>query len=162
MRSAKALKESDSYEKHYFQTAALVSRFRGCGCIGLFYQRRGAELSGQRDFEKNGLVSLPLDKAKIKAKSENKHILVEVSAIWCATCRRLDSEIFADEDVKRVINERFVFSRLEYESDEGQNFLEKHKAAGFPNLWLLDGDGRVVKRLSVTFDKGEFLWQLYR
>ncbi|MBA4184702.1 MAG: thioredoxin family protein [Acidobacteria bacterium] len=117
---------------------------------------------GRETLKRTGLVSLPLDKAKIKAKSENKHILVDVSAIWCANCRRLDSEIFADEDVKRVINERFVFSRLEYESDEGQNFLEKHKAAGFPNLWLLDGDGRVVKRLSVTFDKGEFLWQLYR
>lgn len=117
---------------------------------------------GRETLKRTGLVSLPLDKAKIKAKSENKHILVDVSAIWCATCRRLDSEIFADEDVKRVINERFVFSRLEYESDEGQNFLEKHKTAGFPNLWLLDGDGRVVKRLSVTFDKGEFLWQLYR
>ncbi len=117
---------------------------------------------GRETLKKTGLVSLPLDEAKIKAKSENKRILVDVSAIWCSTCRRLDSEIFADEDVKRLIDEKFVFSRLEYETKEGQKFLEKHKAEGFPNLWILDGDGRVVKQLDVTFDKNEFLWQLSR
>lgn len=117
---------------------------------------------GQQALEKTGLVSLPFEQALNQAKNEKKLVLVDVSAIWCPTCRRLDNEVFADDDVRRFIKEKFVFSRLEYESDEGQKFLEKYKASGFPNLWLLDGDGKVVKRLKVTFDKGEFLWQLNR
>lgn len=117
---------------------------------------------GHQALEKTRLISLPFEQALNQAKNEKKLVLVDVSAIWCPTCRRLDNEVFADDDVRRFIKEKFVFSRLEYESDEGQKFLEKYKASGFPNLWLLDGDGKVVKRLKVTFDKGEFLWQLNR
>lgn len=136
--------------------------FAGMAISAYFINVEVQSYLGRETLKKTGLVSLPLNEAKIKAELENKQILVDVSAIWCSTCRRLDSEIFADEDVKRLIDEKYVFSRLEYETEEGQKFLEKHKAAGFPNLWILDGDGRVVKRLDVTFDKNEFLWQLYR
>lgn len=115
---------------------------------------------GRRALEKTRLASLPLEEALIKAKGEKKLVLVDVSAIWCPTCRQLDIEIFGREDVRRVIREKYVFTRLEYETDEGQRFLEKYRASGFPSLFLLDGEGRVIKRLSVTFDAGEFLRQL--
>lgn len=115
---------------------------------------------GKQALEKTGLVSYPLEQALEKARQEKKRVLVDVSAIWCSTCRKLDNEIFADEDVKRALNEKYVFARLEYESDEGQKFLETHKASGFPTLWVLDEQGNVIKRLRVTFDKHEFLWQL--
>ncbi len=95
-----------------------------------------------------------------KARAENKLGLVDVSAIWCSTCRKLDNEIFADEEVKRFINDNYVLSRLEYESDAGQKFLEKQKVRGFPTLLLVDSDGNMVKKLQVIFDKHQFLWQL--
>ncbi|MEP6904369.1 MAG: thioredoxin family protein [Actinomycetota bacterium] len=115
---------------------------------------------GRQTLAKAALTNLPLAEALTKAKAENKFILVDVSAIWCPTCRRLDNNVFADAKVKQTINEKFVFSRLEYESAEGTAFLEKHNAAGFPNLWLLDGNGNVVKHLPVTFNPSEFLSQL--
>jgi thioredoxin 1 len=87
-------------------------------------------------------------------------VLVDVAAIWCGTCRKLDKEVFANEKVRKTINERFIFTRLEYESTEGEEFLKKHNASGFPTLWLLDGDGNVIKRLNVTFSPEEFLSQL--
>ena len=83
-----------------------------------------------------------------------------MAAIWCSTCRRLDNEIFANPQVREKLNEKFIFSRLEYESPEGTEFLEKHEAFGFPNLWILDGNGSVVKKLRVTFEPSEFLKQL--
>ena len=115
---------------------------------------------GRQAIAKAALINLPLAEALSKAKAENKLVLVDVSAIWCSTCRRLDSDVFSDAKVKQTINERFMFSRLEYESPEGTAFLEKHHATGFPNLWLLDGNGNVVKRLQVTFDPTDFLNQL--
>lgn len=115
---------------------------------------------GKQALEKTGLVSYPLEQALDKARAEKKRILVDVSAIWCSTCRKLDNEIFSNDEVKKGINEKFVFVRLEYESDEGQKFLETHRASGFPTLWVLDENGNVTKRLRVTFDKHEFLWQL--
>lgn len=68
--------------------------------------------------------------------------------------------MFADAAVRDRIKSTLVFSRLEYESPEGQAFLEQHHVSGFPTLWLLDGTGRVVRRLELTFDPAPFLAQL--
>lgn len=115
---------------------------------------------GREALAKAALTNLPLAGALSKAKAENKRVLVDVSAIWCPICRRLDNDVFANEEVRKIINEKYIFARLEYESPEGTEFLEKHRATGFPNLWLLDADGNVVKRLPVTFDPAEFIGQL--
>jgi thiol:disulfide interchange protein len=115
---------------------------------------------GRQALEKTGLQRFTLDEALTKATAENKQVLVDVSAIWCPNCRRLDNDVFANESVKKVINEKFVFARLEYESPEGTEFLEKHNTNGFPNLWLLDNKGNAIKQLRVTFNAEEFIKQL--
>lgn len=115
---------------------------------------------GRQALEKANLQNYTLENALKKAEAENKLVLVDVSAIWCPNCRRLDNEVFANPEVRKFVNEKYVFSRLEYESAEGTDFLEKHDATGFPNLWLLDGKGNVVKKLQITFNPTEFLKQL--
>ena len=79
---------------------------------------------GRQAVENTGLTSLTLEKSLAKAKAGNKLVLVDVSAIWCGTCRKLDNEVFADPKVRKIINEKFAFSRLEYESEEGTAFLK--------------------------------------
>lgn len=115
---------------------------------------------GRRALESTGLESVGLESAIAQATDEGKLILVDVSAIWCSSCRRLDREVFSDEAVKRIIRDKFVFSRLEYESEEGQAFLEQRNVDGFPNLWVLNGDGSDLRQLSVTFHPAEFSSQL--
>jgi thiol:disulfide interchange protein len=115
---------------------------------------------GRQALERTGLQRFTLDEALTKATAENKQILVDVSAIWCPNCRRLDNDIFANETVKKVVNEKFVFVRLEYESPEGTEFLEKRNTNGFPNLWLSDNKGNAIKQLRVTFNAEEFIKQL--
>ncbi len=115
---------------------------------------------GRQALEKTGLQKFTLDEALTKATAENKQVLVDVSAIWCPNCRRLDNDIFANENVKKVIDQKFVFARLEYESPEGTEFLAKHNTTGFPNLWLLDNKGGTIKQLQVTFNPEEFIKQL--
>jgi thioredoxin-related protein len=115
---------------------------------------------GRQALADTGLVSMNLSDAVSRARAEDKMVLVYVSAIWCSNCRRLDTEVFSDERVKAEIAKDFVFSRLEYESDEGQRFLEEREVSGFPTLWLLDGEGKTVKRLRVTYDPNEFAAEL--
>jgi thiol:disulfide interchange protein len=115
---------------------------------------------GQRAFENTGLQRLSLKDAFTKAKAENKLILVDVSAVWCGTCRKLDNEVFANERVKKILDEKFVFTRIELETPAGKAFLHERNTYGVPNLWVLDSDGNNVKRLPVTFDPKEFLNEL--
>jgi thiol:disulfide interchange protein len=115
---------------------------------------------GKRAFENTGLQSYSLQESLAKAKAENKLVLVDVSAVWCGTCRKLDNEVFANEQVRKTLDEKFVFTRIEFETPEGEEFLEKRNTYGVPNLWVLDSNGNDVKRLPITFDPSEFLNEL--
>lgn len=115
---------------------------------------------GRQAFENTGLLSHSLQESIKRATSEDKKILVDVSAIWCGTCRKLDNEVFAKEEVRKVINEKYIFTRLEYESPEGEAFMQEHDVRSFPTLWMLDSDGNTMKRLQVTFEPKEFISQI--
>jgi thiol:disulfide interchange protein len=133
------------------------------GLLGLWVYFINVEVQsyfGRKALEKTGLQIFTLDQALEKAKAENKQVLVDVSAIWCPNCRRLDNQVFADESVKKAINEKYVFVRLEYESPEGTDFLEKHNATGFPTLWILDNKGNTIKQLRITFEPAEFVKEI--
>lgn len=142
--------------KGIFSSLALVL----VGLVIYFVNVEVQSYYGRQALAQADLHNHRLDEALKKATSENKLVLVEVAAIWCSTCRRLDNEVFANPQVRQKINEKFIFSRLEYESSEGTEFLKQHDAVGFPNLWILDGDGKTLKKLSVTFDPADFLWEL--
>jgi thioredoxin-related protein len=62
----------------------------------------------------------------------------------------------AIEGVRRVIDERFVFVRVEYESDEGKLFRERYGVTGFPTLLVIDADGKLMVRLPTTYDPAVF------
>jgi thiol:disulfide interchange protein len=34
-----------------------------------------------------------------------------MSAIWCPSCRKLDKQVFSDEQVKIQLNQDFVYAR---------------------------------------------------
>ena len=115
---------------------------------------------GRRAFENTGLKNHTLSESMSKAKAEDKLIIVDVSAEWCGACRKLDNEVFANKKVREVVNQKFAFSRLEYNSEEGEEFARKHNVQGTPSLWLVDKDGRALRKLRVTFEPSEFLDQL--
>ena len=117
---------------------------------------------GRQALNETGIVAKTLPEALDKAVSENKLVFVDVAAIWCSTCRRLDREIFANDLVREELERGFVFSRLEYETEEGQEFLQKRNVDTFPTLWVLEPDGTTVARLQVTFDPSQFIDQLSR
>ncbi|NNE67765.1 MAG: thioredoxin family protein [Pyrinomonadaceae bacterium] len=146
--------------KLFSGTIGSVLFFAIVGCAVYFGNVELQSYWGRQAVADTGLEIHRLEDALAKAKSENKLVFVDVSAIWCGTCRRLDNEVFSNEEVKKVLNERFVFSRLEYEEEEGQKFIRERNVEGFPNLWVLDSDGNNIKRLRVMFDPKKFADQL--
>ena len=112
---------------------------------------------GRRAVEATGIEMVELDEAFARAAADEKLVLADLSAIWCSTCRRLDQKVFSDPRVRDRINGQFVFSRIEYESDEGVAFRERYGVKGFPVLLVLDAEGEAVGRLPVVFDADRFL-----
>lgn len=147
-------------KKFYSGTIGTVLLVAVAGAAGYFGNLELQSYWGRKAIAETGLRIQPLNRALEIARSENKMVLVDVSAVWCGTCRKLDNEIFSNPSVKKVINERFVYSRLEYETPEGEKFLSERNVNGVPNLWVVDGEGNNVKRLRVTFDPDDFIEQL--
>ena len=103
-----------------------------------------------------------LDKALVKAKADNKPVLADFSAIWCPTCRAMHATVFTDPAVKAAIESGYVLSRIDYESPEASAFMAKYGVTGFPTLLVLDGDGKLLRRVPVSLDATQFKASLQR
>lgn len=98
----------------------------------------------------------PLAAALVQARQSGKPVLADFSAIWCPNCRRLHAEVFSDPAVKAAIRDGYVLSGIDYESAEAPAFMAKYQVSSFPTLLVLDGDGRLLRRLPLSFDPAEF------
>lgn len=112
---------------------------------------------GEQALEQIEFEVLDIKVALAKAAAHDKLVLADMSAIWCPTCRKLDKTIFSDTQVKQVIEDDFVFTRVEYESEQGKQFMQRYGVAGFPVLLVLNGEGEKLTRLPLTFDSIEFI-----
>lgn len=112
---------------------------------------------GKKALHATGLEVVELDRALALADREDKLVLADMSAIWCPTCRRLDRTVFSNSRVQDAIAASYVFSRIEYESAEGEAFMEKYNVFGYPTLLVLNPDGSLARRLPLTFDSDAFI-----
>jgi|TARA_B110000438_G_scaffold297013_1_gene342652 thiol:disulfide interchange protein len=107
-----------------------------------------------------GLELRSLEDATAIAVAEGKPILVELSAVWCPACRKFDKAVLSDPSVQAQINAGFVFAHLEYESDEGEAFMQLHNVKGFPTTYILNTDGTLIRQLRTTMNPVKFSEQL--
>lgn len=115
---------------------------------------------GEKALAETGLEMRTLSEAMAKAKAENKLVLADMSAIWCPSCRKLDQEIFSNPDVQNALKEKYVFARIEYESDEGKAFMTEYGIRGFPTLLALDANGAKLREIPATLDPYDFIANL--
>ncbi|MCR9142329.1 MAG: thioredoxin family protein [bacterium] len=143
-------------------------RFRGwlaAGLIGLAAYFINVEVQtylGEQALRETGLELNTLSAAQTSAQSQGRPILAALSAIWCPTCRKLDQTVFADPRVQKELKENFVFARIEYESEAGEDFMQKYNVRGFPNLLVLSPRGEIIQQLPIEFDPERFHANLAR
>jgi len=89
-----------------------------------------------------------LDAAVAKAKSENKHVFVQIGGNWCPWCISFHNLVEETPELKSYIVNNFETVKLNY-SKENKNeaVLKKLKNPGrfgFPVFLILDGNGEVI------------------
>jgi thiol:disulfide interchange protein DsbD len=102
-----------------------------------------------------------LKQAKEKARTENKRLLIDVWAEWCAACLELDEKTFSRDDVREGLRD-YVLVKLDLtrkSANTGQ--LQKELAIiGMPTIIFLDPSGKEIDRFSGFIDGSEFLDRL--
>jgi thioredoxin-related protein len=97
---------------------------------------------------------LAFDAAVVKAKSENKHMIVDVYTTWCGWCKVMDRQTYSNADVAAYLNDNFVLAKVNGESSAELHykgevmteraFARKVGVTGFPTTYFLKPDADII------------------
>jgi len=110
---------------------------------------------------------LALDAATAKAKSQNKHVIVNVYATWCGYCKMMDKQTFGNAEVATSLRDNFVLAKVNGESSakvhwQGQEMTERQFARavgvnGYPATFFLKPNAEMLGGVSGYIRTPEFL-----
>ncbi|WP_321281076.1 thioredoxin family protein [Marinifilum fragile] len=86
------------------------------------------------------------EEAKMKAKTENKPLFVDVYTSWCGPCKKLSKEVFPQKIVGDYFNKSFVCFKLQADKKDSNNqeIANQYHVTAYPTLMWLDGDGKLL------------------
>ena len=84
--------------------------------------------------------------ALAQAKRDGKRVLVDVGGEWCSWCHIMDRFIVANADIRSLRDANYVWVKVNYSKENRNDALLSRwpKIAGYPHLFVLDADGRLL------------------
>ena len=82
------------------------------------------------------------DEAFRRAKEEGKPILLDIGAVWCHWCHRLDSDTYSVPEIAEYIESHFIPIRVD--TDKRPDINRRYNLGGWPTTAFLTPDGRVI------------------
>jgi thioredoxin-related protein len=107
------------------------------------------------------------DEGLAEARRTGRPIVVDVFTSWCGWCKRMDREVYAREDVRAYLRERFVAIKLDAESSApvryegrrltGRSLASQFRVSGYPTTIFLRADGTHVANVPGYVPADRFL-----
>ncbi len=84
--------------------------------------------------------------AVAQARAQGKRVLVDVGGEWCPWCHILDRFVEANADVRSLRDAGYVWVKVNWSKENKNEALLSRwpKVQGYPHLFVLDGDGRLL------------------
>ncbi len=79
-----------------------------------------------------------------QARKENRLVLVDLSAEWCAYCRKMDATTWQDPKVLAAIDKDYIPVKVVDEKDP--ELAARYRDYGRPAVMILDADGQELMR----------------
>ena len=76
------------------------------------------------------------------SKQNNKPILIDFSAVWCANCYELKEKVFINEELKKFINDNLIFTEVDV--DKYKNISDKYNVKWLPWIIVIDSDKNIL------------------
>jgi thiol:disulfide interchange protein DsbD len=122
-------------------------------CAGIVYLLVSIRPTGQIQW-------IPYDQSVIaQAAEEKRPVILEFNADWCAPCRIMEREVFADPEViklsRNFVTVRVDLSRVQPFHDQ---LMDRYQVRGIPLVVFINSDGKEVERLRIVglVDKTQF------
>jgi thiol:disulfide interchange protein len=80
------------------------------------------------------------------ANAQGKRVLVDVGGEWCPWCHVLDRFLAANDDVRRLRDESYVWVKVNWSPQKRNDHLLSQwpRIQSYPHLFVLDGAGQLV------------------
>ncbi|MCU0339546.1 MAG: thioredoxin family protein [Spirosomaceae bacterium] len=86
----------------------------------------------------------PWGKIMAQAKKEKKLVFFDAYASWCGPCKKLQREVFTRPEVAAYFNANFINTKKDMEIGEGPTLAAMYPIEGYPTLFFLDHNGKIV------------------
>jgi thioredoxin-related protein len=106
------------------------------------------------------------DEGVTLARNQNKKLLIDVYTDWCGWCKKMDSDVYTDENIKTLISTNFVAVKLNAESSDkvtlGTDQLDEASLAramgvsGYPTTVFLDSGAGPITKIAGYMEAKEF------
>ena len=107
-----------------------------------------------------------------KAKAEHKILLVDFYTDWCGWCKKMDAATYGNEEVRKLLNDKFVVAKLNPEEQGSVNFNKQTvsqgafaqavQVTGFPTTGFFKNDSVFIGKVSGYFEPKQFIELLHR
>jgi thioredoxin-related protein len=92
--------------------------------------------------------------ALIRAKKEDKPVVLYFFTRSCAYCAAMDKKVLADKGIANLLRRDLVYVRIDAEKRE--DLAERYAVWAYPTTWLLEPSGSKITRLMGYVPKAEF------
>ena len=82
------------------------------------------------------------DETFAQAQREDKPVLLDISAVWCHWCHRMDRDTYSDPEIRRLVGELYIPVRVE--NDARPDINERYNQGGWPTTAFLTPTGEVI------------------
>jgi thiol:disulfide interchange protein DsbD len=80
-----------------------------------------------------------LDAALVRARAENKPLIMDFWAVWCVYCKEMDKTTLRDPEVLKIIRESLVAVKIDY--DKNPEAARRYGIRGLPAVLIVAPDG---------------------
>ncbi len=119
---------------------------------------------------KKAISWMPYDSAIVKAKKENKHVLIHFTTTWCGWCKKMIAETYTNPNVMNLVNSQFVTARVDGDSygvlklAEGditeKGLTMQYGVRSYPTTFFLEPGGTKIAGAPGYLDTTQMLYVL--
>ena len=76
------------------------------------------------------------------SKQNNKPILIDFSAVWCANCYELKEKVFVNEELRKFIDDNLIFTEVDV--DKYKNISDEYNVKWLPWIIVIDSNKNIL------------------
>lgn len=92
-----------------------------------------------------------------EAQKSHKMILIEATSAYCGYCIKMKKEVLSDKEVKELIEKKYIFKEIMVDSQKLPFGLEKEFGGMTPTFFIIDSNGKLLKKIPGSWNKSDFL-----